>query len=300
MDDDSFSRLWRAAQQGRADDLASLLRSGGLATWPPLACCPADPLRVAVANGPLRVAVANGLLRVSVANGLLRVAVANDWPDAVAVLLRSKANVSDVSERVYNGGMTPLQTAAKYGSCAVMAPLVAAKADPGCVRGVACDRATNTALMTAAANGQTGSFATLLKLLQTDGRRSWELRHTGLYRRTVLHFASAGGSTKLVRLVMRLYKELSSFAEFAGSYDFDSFVDEGDVDHETPLMAAARNGRASVVAVLLRAKADASLWNETGKTALGMAVRHGHAAVAAQLRNAGKKLKLKEMQKMKR
>ena len=59
----------------------------------------------------------------------MSVAVANDWPEVVAVLLESKACAS--TRLLEENGATPIQLAAMHGSCAVMVPLVEAKAEPG-------------------------------------------------------------------------------------------------------------------------------------------------------------------------
>ena len=51
----------------------------------------------------------------------------------------------------------------------------------------------------------------------------------------------------------------------------------------TPLMGAAGAGRDDMVSLLLASGADPSLVSEDGKTASGIALDHGHAAIAERL-----------------
>src|ERR1700744_5067031 len=62
---------------------------------------------------------------------------------------------------------------------------------------------------------------------------------------------------------------------------------EPDSDGDTPLMLAAAQGHAGVVAVLLRNGADVDAHNDRGETALHQAAYGGGAAGAGSLLGAG-------------
>jgi ankyrin repeat protein len=59
--------------------------------------------------------------------------------------------------------------------------------------------------------------------------------------------------------------------------------DPFDAEGRTPLMAAARMGRADIVRLLLEAGADPELTDSIGETSLIMAAAHGHAEVCKLL-----------------
>ena len=57
----------------------------------------------------------------------------------------------------------------------------------------------------------------------------------------------------------------------------------------TPLMRAAWNGHADVVAALLKADADAALTDAQGRTAMNYAKRAGNGGIIQLLRNANRR-----------
>ena len=291
----AFAKQWCAAQRGKHDHLADLLHQFERATDGHLhldANAFVGTVELTACAGSRFSCVLRSKERQL--HMLMSVAVANDWPEVVAVLLKSKASASD---RLFQeNGATPIQLAAMHGSCAVMVPLVEAKAEPGRGRYYdfhpnGNDNVTNTPLMMAAACGQNTSFEKLLKLLRNDdcrSRESRELRQIGRFGKTMLHFASAGGSARIVRALICMYKQFGS-AKVAGWNDFDGFLNDCNTWQRTPLtplMVAAKKGHACVCALLIRAKAHDYHRYEKSASALDLAVRNGHTAVAAQLQRA--------------
>lgn len=68
-------------------------------------------------------------------------------------------------------------------------------------------------------------------------------------------------------------------SQLAAGADPNPFDDEG----RTPIMVAARNGRADLVRLLLEAGADPELTDSIGESPLIMAAAHGHAEVCKLL-----------------
>ncbi|QOY92466.1 ankyrin repeat domain-containing protein [Massilia sp. UMI-21] len=118
----------------------------------------------------------------------------------------------------------------------------------------------NTALMMAAfKNNRRAAEALLAKGAQVN-RAGW----------TPLHYAAAGGSEDIARLLIARQARLDAASPRAsGAY--------------TPLMMAAREGQPAMVRLLLEAGADPAPRNTEGLTAAQVAERAGRADIAAAI-----------------
>ncbi len=121
-----------------------------------------------------------------------------------------------------------------------------------------------TALMLAAFNGHTDVVALLL-----DAGADVSLKDPN--GRTALMFASTGPSRPTVELLLKHRAQVNE-------------VDGG--ERWTPLMFAAAEGHADVVAALLSAGADPAMQDTDGDTARDFALQRGHSAVAALIARA--------------
>ena len=118
----------------------------------------------------------------------------------------------------------------------------------------------NTALMMAAFKGKQPAVAALLAKGAQVNRPGW----------TPLHYAAASGDEAIVRLLLERKAKLDALSPRAsGAY--------------TPLMMAAREGKAPVAALLLGQGADPGLKNTEGLTAARIAERAGHTGLAAMI-----------------
>jgi len=165
----------------------------------------------------------------------------------------------DANELNPIGGEPALVLAVREGSMRVFDALLAhpgtdleAKATNG-----------NTALMMAAfKNNKRAAEALLAKGAQVN-QSGW----------TALHYAAAGGSEDIARLLIARKAKLDAVSpRESGAY--------------TPLMLAAREGQPALLRLLLEAGADTSLKNTEGLTAAQIAGRAGHTDIAAAISGA--------------
>lgn len=116
----------------------------------------------------------------------------------------------------------------------------------------------NTALMMAAFKDNRRAAAALLARGARVNRDGW----------TPLHYAAAGGSEEIARLLIAREAKLDALSPPAsGAY--------------TPLMMAAREGRPGMVRLLLQQGADPARENTEGLTAARIAERAGRDDIAA-------------------
>lgn len=116
----------------------------------------------------------------------------------------------------------------------------------------------NTALMMAAFKDSRRAAAALLARGARVNRDGW----------TPLHYAAAGGSEEIARLLIAREAKLDALSPPAsGAY--------------TPLMMAAREGRPGMVRLLLELGADPALENTEGLSAARIAERAGRDDIAA-------------------
>lgn len=118
----------------------------------------------------------------------------------------------------------------------------------------------NTALMMAAFKDNRRAAEALLARGAKVDRDGW----------TPLHYAAAGGSEEIARLLIAREAKLDALSPPAsGAY--------------TPLMMAAREGRPGLVRLLLEQGADPALENTEGLTAARIAERAGRPDIAAAI-----------------
>ncbi|RZA35675.1 MAG: ankyrin repeat domain-containing protein [Lysobacteraceae bacterium] len=118
----------------------------------------------------------------------------------------------------------------------------------------------NTALMMAAFKGNLRAAEALLAKGAKVNRAGW----------TALHYAAAGGSEDIARLLIARKALLNAVSpRESGAY--------------TPLMMAAREAQPGMVRLLLAAGADPALKNTEGLTASQIAERAGQAEIAAMI-----------------
>lgn len=118
----------------------------------------------------------------------------------------------------------------------------------------------NTALMMAAFKGNRRAAEALLAKGAQVNRAGW----------TPLHYAAAGGSEDIARLLIAHKARLDAVSPRAsGAY--------------TPLMMAAREGQPAMVRLLLEAGADPAPRNTEGLTAAQVAERAGRTDIAAAI-----------------
>lgn len=118
----------------------------------------------------------------------------------------------------------------------------------------------NTALMMAAFKDKRRAAAALLARGAQVNRDGW----------TPLHYAAAGGSEEIARLLIAREAKLDARSPAAsGAY--------------TPLMMAAREGRPGMVRLLLEQGADPALENSEGLNAARIAERAGRPDIAATI-----------------
>ncbi|MEO5923155.1 MAG: ankyrin repeat domain-containing protein [Bryobacteraceae bacterium] len=102
--------------------------------------------------------------------------------------------------------------------------------------------------------------------------------HMSASGQTALGLASALGSVEVVQALLDANAQRAAHPSVA--------VDAKQSGGNTPLTLAAAKGRADIVRLLLAAKADASVANNDGKTALLLALENNQQEVAELLRNA--------------
>jgi ankyrin repeat protein len=185
-------------------------------------------------------------------------AVQVDNPGVVREMVGKDVNANEINPV---GGEPALVLAVREGSMRVFDALLA---HPGtdleaqAVNG-------NTALMMAAfKNNRRAAEALLAKGAQVN-RSGW----------TPLHYAAAGGSEEIARLLIARKAKLDAVSpRESGAY--------------TPLMMAAREGQPTLARLLLEAGANPALKNTEGLTAAQIAERAGHTDMAAAIAGSRK------------
>lgn len=180
-------------------------------------------------------------------------AVQVDNVSAVKELVGKEVNANEINPV---GGEPALVLAVREGSMRVFDALLAhpgtdleAKAMNG-----------NTALMMAAFKNNRRAAEALLAKGAKVNRAGW----------TALHYAAAGGSEDIARLLIARKAKLDAVSPRAsGAY--------------TPLMMAAREGQPGLVRLLLEGGANPSLKNTEGLTAAQIAERAGQTDIAAAI-----------------
>ena len=193
--------------------------------------------------------------------------------DIAQLLVEAGANVNVMSKT----GVTALMLVAEESSprsLAMVQALLAAHADinGGCTTGV---RQGLTAL--------SNSPPPTLESLQAISRQLplSPISDGGNYSRggyTALGLAASTGSVEVVQALLD--------ANVQRSANPSSAVNATQPGGNTPLTLASAKGRSDVVRLLLAAKADVSVADSNGKTALMLALENNHAEVAELLRSA--------------
>jgi ankyrin repeat protein len=216
----------------------------------------------------------------------LHLAAKHGHADVAEVLLAHGAPVDAADE----GGWRPLHLAAQRGHEAVVRVLLAHKAD---VRGVLPETRLEPLHLAAAAGRVRVAEALLAHKADVNAR-------AGAGDLTPLHLAVRAGRADLVRLLLAA-SATADARDRAGKTPLFQAVEAGSADvvrallvHRAdvraakkgaePLHVAAAGGRVELIELLLKHSAAVSAAEEeSGETALHLAVRHGHREAAALL-----------------
>jgi uncharacterized protein len=121
----------------------------------------------------------------------------------------------------------------------------------------ATDRLESTALMYAALHGELPAVQFLVSRGAEVNRPGW----------TALHYAAANGHVDVVRYLLERH----------------AYLDAESPNRTTPLMMAARQGKPTMVELLLEEGADPTIRNQSGLTAADYARGAGDEGLASQL-----------------
>ena len=217
-----------------------------------------------------------------------------DSLETVELLLEAGAEASAAD--LY--GVTPLYLAAENGSAGVIAALLDAGADPNTVAPTG-----QTALMTAARNGRPAAIALLLDRGALLDARDPE------FEQTALMMAVREGHSEAVALLLERGADVNAHTRLgptpdfippckrAGCFSEGAGINRGGIPDRgwrpaakgglTPLLYAARDGRAKEAAQLLAAGADVELAEANGIRPLLMALLNNQLDVAHLLLEHG-------------
>jgi ankyrin repeat protein len=270
--------LHEAAAQGSADAVRLLLRAGARRhAWTviregeeerewgtPLhfaaARGSADAVKALVENtdADLETLVRDAEGRLERADAALHIAAKHNRAEVAAALVDAGADI----EMHGWEGMTPLGTAAHYGSVATARMLL----QRGAAHIPAGDSRNTPALTTAAASGQVKMLEILVEhgadVNRTDA--SWQIA-------TALHAAAAGGHVEAARYLISQ----------------KAVVDAPGYEKATPLHTAAKEGTAAIVELLLASGADVNSRDASNYTALQKAAGRKDNAVLRALVKGG-------------
>jgi ankyrin repeat protein len=168
-------------------------------------------------------------------------AIRNDRIDMVRRWLQRGMDVNSFDAR----GDPILLIAVRHGSSKVIADLLAAQQ----VRVDALNRVGETPLMIAALRGDLVIARRLVELGAQVNRPGW----------TPLHYAATGGHVAMTRWLL----------------EESAYIDADSPNGTTPLMMAARQGRQTVVELLISEGADPTARNEAGFTVTDYLDRNG-------------------------
>jgi ankyrin repeat protein len=216
---------------------------------------------------------------------LVQGAVQAEDLETVGLLIQAGANVK-VKDRY---GFTPLYFAAANGNAAVIRKLLEAGADPN-----AADASGETALMTATRSGSADALKALLQNGASVNAKD------AVTQQTALMWAVRSNSAASVLLLVEYGAEINARTRIGkapaarppgaggGSHGVgivrSGWPEQGFQPETpggmTPLLYAARDGRADIARILVTAKADVQQADANGITPLLMAITNNHLDVA--------------------
>jgi len=212
--------------------------------------------------------------------------------EAVGLLIQAGASV-EAKDRY---GFTPLYFAATNGNAAVIRKLLEAGADPN-----AADASGETALMTATRSGNVDALKALLQHGANVNARD------AATQQTALMWAVRSNSPGAVQLLIEFGGEVNARTRTGktpavrppgaggGSHGVgivrSGWPEQGFQPETpggmTPLLYAARDGRADIARILVESKADVQQADVNGITSLLMAITNNHLGVAQFLLQKG-------------